>query len=333
MTLDPTTEISTGALKGASDPAPILLGISSCLLGEEVRFDGGHKRDAYITGTLSRYFRFVHVCPEAAVGLGIPREPIRLVELGDEVRARGVRTWELDPTDRLANFARETAARLEGISGYIVKNRSPSCGMERVKVYGDNGMPRRSGAGIYTAELMRLLPLLPVEEEGRLGDPGLRENFIERVFVYHRWQQLVAAGVTARSLIDFHSDHKYLILAHGQTRYRELGRKIASAGRADIRQFADGYVTDLMEAIRKPATTRQHVNVLQHLLGFLKRHIDRADREELVQAIELYRQGLRPRIVPITLLRHHFRRHPEPYIMRQHYLSPHPVELMLRFQI
>ena len=168
----------------------IKVGISSCLLGQEVRFDGGHKRDAYVTGTLSEYFDFVPFCPEAAVGLGIPREPIRLVQRGDVIRAVGVRTKELDPTDDLAAFARRTASQLGHISGYILKNASPSCGMERVKVYNEKGMPQRTGVGIYAGELMSRLPLLPIEEEGRLGDPVLRENFIERVFVYHRWQQL-----------------------------------------------------------------------------------------------------------------------------------------------
>ena len=211
----------------------IRVGVSSCLLGQEVRFDGGHKRDNYLTGTLSSYFDFIPFCPEAAVGLGIPRQPIRLVHRGEEIRAVGVRTPELDPTDELAAFAERTARQLGEISGYILKKESPSCGMERVKIYNDKGMPERKGVGIYAGVLMQRLPLLPVEEEGRLGDAVLRENFIGRVFVYHRWQRLVREGVTANKLIEFHSDHKFLILSHHQKAYRELGRLVAGAGGSD----------------------------------------------------------------------------------------------------
>lgn len=311
----------------------IQVGISSCLLGQEVRFDGGHKRDSYITGTLSDYFNFVPFCPEAAVGLGIPRQPIRLVRRGEEVRAVGVKTPELDPTDDLAAFATRTVKQLCYISGYILKNASPSCGMERVKVYNEKGMPERIGVGIYAKVLMEKLPLLPVEEEGRLGDAVLRENFIERVFVYHRWQQMVNDGLTAGKLVEFHSDHKYLILAHDQEAYRQLGRLVADAGKSDIEMLAAEYVATLMPALKRPATPRQQVNVLQHLLGFLKEHLDRSDREEMVETIGQYRQGLLPLIVPITLIRHHFRRNPDSYVLRQYYLSPHPKELMLRNRI
>lgn len=311
----------------------IRVGVSSCLLGQEVRFDGGHKRDNYLTGTLSSYFEFIPFCPEAAVGLGIPRQPIRLVRRGEEIRAVGVRTPELDPTDQLAAFAERTARQLGEISGYILKKDSPSCGMERVKIYNDKGMPERKGVGIYAGVLMRRLPLLPVEEEGRLGDAVLRENFIERVFVYHRWQRLVREGLTAKGLIEFHSDHKFLILSHHQKAYRELGRLVADAGKSDLEKLADAYIAILMNALKRPARARQHVNVLEHLLGFLKENLDKTDREEMVETIAQYRQGLLPLIVPITLIRHHFRRHPDPYVLRQYYLSPHPKELMLRNSI
>jgi len=311
-------------------PDKILVGVSSCLLGQEVRFDGGHKRDSYITGTLSDYFDFVPFCPEAGVGLGIPRQPIRLVRQGEQIRAVGTRTPELDPTDDLAAFARRTMHQLGDISGYILKNASPSCGMERVKVYNEKGMPERIGVGIYAGVLLESLPLLPVEEEGRLGDAVLRENFVERVFVYHRWQQLTRSGLTAHKLVQFHADHKYLIMAHSQEGYRQLGRMVAEAGKEELEHLADAYVAILMATLKRPVKPRQHVNVLQHLLGYLKQHIDKLDREEMVETIEQYRQGVVPLIVPITLIRHHFRRYPDPYVMRQYYLSPHPKELMLR---
>jgi len=326
-------EIDTQSTAEEAQLEKIKVGISSCLLGQEVRFDGGHKRDSYITGTLSDYFDFVPFCPEAGAGLGIPRQPIRLVRRGDEIRAVGVKTPELDPTDDLATFARHTVPQLGDVSGYILKVASPSCGMERVKVYNEKGMPERIGVGIYAGVLMKSLPLLPVEEEGRLGDPVLRENFIERVFVYHRWQQLTRSGLSAHKLVEFHADHKYLIRAHSQESYRQLGRMVAEAGKGELEQIAAAYVATLMTALKRPVKPRQHVNVLQHLLGFLKQHIDKLDREEMVETIEQYRQGLVPLVVPITLLRHHFRRYPDPYVMRQYYLSPHPKELMLRNKI
>ena len=315
---------------GTNGENRIRIGISACLLGQEVRFDGGHKRDAYIVGTLGRFFEFVPLCPEAAVGLGVPRQPIRLVRTPQGVRALGVRDATLDPTDALADYGRASAGRLGEISGYLLKKDSPSCGMERVKVYNEGGMPERKGVGLFAAALKQALPLLPMEEEGRLGDPVLRENFIERVFVYRRWQNLAAAGLTPSALVDFHSDHKYLIMAHNQAAYRELGRMVADAGKRPIDELADEYVSLLMETLARRATPRQHVNVLQHLMGYLKQSLDAEDRAELVEIIEDYRAGLVPLIVPITLLNHHFRRHPHPYVQRQYYLSPHPRELMLR---
>ncbi len=308
----------------------IPVGISSCLLGSEVRFNGGHKRDAYINGTLSEYFEFIPVCPEVAIGLGVPREPIRLVAEGETIRVVGVRDSQLDVTNQLTDYGRQTARRLPDICGYILKKGSPSCGMERVKVYSPNGMPVTKSAGAFARALMDERPLLPIEEEGRLGDPMLRENFIERVFVYHRWQTTVATQPTPKTLVDFHSDHKYLILAHNQAAYRRMGKLVANAGKEPIEELADSYFHELMTALQRRAGRRQHVNVMHHLLGYLKKHLDASDRAEMVEIIDEYREGRLPLIVPITLLRHHFRRHPHSYIERQVYLSPHPSELMLR---
>ena len=314
-----------------SDPfARIRVGISSCLLGEEVRFDGGHKRDSYVVGTLSEYFDFTPVCPEQAIGLGTPREPIRLVKKHDGVHVVGVKTVTRDVTEALRAYGEKMSRQMTDISGYILKRASPSCGMERVKVYSEEGMPVESGSGKYAEAFMAQQPLLPVEEEGRLGDPVLRENFIVRVFVYHRWQSLTGNGLTAQGLVDFHTDHKYLIMAHDQAAYREMGRMVADTGKRDLDELAEEYVTVLMTALKKRATRRQHVNVLQHLFGYVSKHVDASDRAEMTDLIEQYREGLVPLIVPITLLKHHFRRHPDPYIERQYYLTPHPKELMLR---
>lgn len=308
----------------------IRIGISSCLLGQEVRFDGGHKRDSYINGTLNQYFDFVPVCPELAVGLGVPREPIRLLTTETGTRVVGTRNPTLDVTEALRDYGERKGHEMQDIAGYILKRGSPSCGMERVKVYTPAGMPNNSEPGMYARAFMAVQPLLPMEEEGRLGDPVLRENFIGRVFVYYRWQTLLRDGLTPAKLVDFHTRQKLLILAHNQAAYRRMGRLVARAGTEDMDELATEYVHELMTALKRRAGRRHHMNVLQHLLGYLRKHLDAADRAEMHETIQAYGQGLIPLIVPITLLKHHFRRHPHPYVENQYYLSPHPAELMLR---
>ncbi len=313
-------------------PGEVMIGISSCLLGQHVRYDGGHKRDRFITGTLSQYFHYVPVCPEVAIGLDVPRDPIRLQRRGGTIRVVGVNDPEFDVTERLREFGNEMARSLTELSGYIFKSKSPSCGMERVKVYPEKptGAPGTQGVGQYADAFMQSRPLLPVEEEGRLSDPVLRENFIERVFTYRRWQDLEREGLTAARLVEFHTRHKLAVLAHSRSVYDELGRLVANAGKMPIRQLADRYVTGLMKGLKKPATRRAHANVLQHIQGYLKKDLDADDKAELVEVIERYRRGQLPLVVPITLLRHHFRKCPDAYIAQQTYLNPHPPELMLR---
>jgi uncharacterized protein YbgA (DUF1722 family)/uncharacterized protein YbbK (DUF523 family) len=308
----------------------IQVGISSCLLGEPVRFDGGHKRDRYVTDVLGSVFHFVPVCPEMAIGMGTPRPPIRLQGEAGAPRAVGVADPDQDYTDRLRRFGRRTAHELTDISGYVFKSRSPSCGMERVKVYRPGQPPATTGTGLYAGEIMRAWPNLPVEEEGRLNDPDLRQNFITRVFVFHRWQQLCRAGVNRGRLVEFHSLHKLLLMAHSPTDYRELGRLIATMPRDSLRSFADAYFARLMAAFRHRATRRRHANVLQHLAGYLKKRLDAGDRSELAAVIEAFRVGQLPLAAPLTLLRHHFRRYPDPYVERQLYLYPPPAEQWLR---
>ncbi len=315
-------------------PGKIRLGISSCLVGAEVRFDGQHKRDAYITGTLGQFFEFVPVCPEVAIGLGIPRQPIRLVKVGDDIRVRGVRSPELDVGDALRGYGTHMATELADLSGYLVKGRSPSCGMERLKVYDEQGITLKlKGTGFFTQAFRAGQPLLPVEEEGRLGDPALRENFIERVFVFQRWRDLMREGLSPARLVEFHTRHKLLLLAHNQAAYRRLGRQVAQVGTQPLAPLAEAYAAELMTALARIATPPQHVNVLHHLMGYLHEQLDREDRQELVETIADYRRGWVPLIVPITLLKHHFRRHPHPYVAGQWYLSPYPAELMLRNRV
>ncbi len=320
----------------ASDPAErIPVGVSSCLLGQEVRYDGTHKRDPFVSGALSRYFRYVPVCPEVAIGLPTPRQPIRLEsEGGSEIRVRGVRDSTTDVTEAMAAYGQRMGQELRWLSGYILKAKSPSCGMERVKVYKPDGHPAGfSTRGAYARALMEQNTLLPVEEEGRLNDPALREGFVCRVFCYYRWQRLVEAGLTRQALVDFHAAHKLLLMAHDDQRMRELGRLVASVGQSSIEEVADRYIRAFMAALARPATRGRHANVLYHLLGYLKRELPRSDKEEVVAVIEQYRQGMVPLIVPLVLLRHHFRHWPDPYVERQLYLYWSPPDLALLNQV
>ena len=315
------------------DDQKIILGVSSCLLGQEVRFDSSHKHNRYLTDTLGEYFDFQPFCPEVAIGLGIPRPPIRLVKIGNEVRVRGVKDPDQDVTDALNNYAQQAAAQCTNISGYIFKSKSPSCGMERVKVYSEQGNPIDSASGVYAAGIMQQLPSLPVEEEGRLMDPHLRENFIERVFIYHRWQQYQQQGLTPASLVDFHTRHKFIIQAHDETVYRQLGRLVADAGKADLLNTAEQYIVLMMQALKKLATNKTHTNVLQHIMGFIKEDMSAEDKQELLAVIDEYRRQQLPLVVPITLIKHFLRLYPNDYIAAQYYLEPHPKEFMLRNHI
>lgn len=306
----------------------IPLGISSCLVGEKVRFDGGHKRNRYILDTLGQYFSFQTFCPEMAIGLGVPRDTIRLTERNGLLQAIGVKNPDLNVSNKLRGIAHQQFDWHREICGYIVKKDSPSCGMERVKVWREDQAVRR-GRGLYTEVLMQNLPDLPVEEEGRLGDPLLRENFIQRVFVYKRWQELLQTGLAWSSLTDFHAQHKLIVYSHDQNLGRELGRELAQAAQQDVEGYAPNYFRQLMQILKITAKRSNHVNVLEHIRGYLKHELDTEDKAELSETIENYRLGLLPLIVPITLLRHHFRKHPNQYIDRSYYLQPHPDELML----
>lgn len=290
-----------------------------------MRYDGGHKQDLYITETLGRFFEFVPVCPEVAIGLGVPRPPIHLVGNPRSPRAVGVHDPTLDVTDRLSTYGERQARKLTGLSGYIFKSQSPSCGLAGVPVSG--GARGRSGRGLYAAALLAQWPLLPVEEESGLGDPRRRENFLECVFAYHRWQTLARRGLTAARLADFHAVHALALMAHDGTAYRRLGRLVTQAGRG-LRPRAHEYIGAFMQAFRRPATRARHVAVLRRLSGYLKKHLDAGDQVELLELIDQYRRGQMPRIVPVTRLRHYFRRFPDPNLRRQTYLAPPPAELL-----
>jgi uncharacterized protein YbgA (DUF1722 family)/uncharacterized protein YbbK (DUF523 family) len=308
----------------------IKVGVSRCLLGEKVRYDGGHKLDRYIADTLGRYFKYVGVCPEVEYGLPVPRESMHLAGDPHEPKLVTTRTGA-DHTDGMITWAcrRVDDLEKENLSGFIFKSRSPSSGMQGVKVYGDKGPPSTKGVGIFARIFMDRFPLVPVEDDGRLNDDRLRENFIERVFVYDRWQEFMEKDGSGKGLIDFHTDHKLLILAHSASHYTDLGRLVAgSKGHAE-NLFTD-YGTLLMEGLRLIATTRKNTNVLQHILGYFKKQLTADEKQEALDLISAYHNGLLPLTVPVTLLKHYVRKYDEPYLKRQYYLNPHPAELMLR---
>jgi uncharacterized protein YbgA (DUF1722 family)/uncharacterized protein YbbK (DUF523 family) len=307
------------------------VGVSSCLLGQEVRFDGGHKRDRYLTDVLSPYFEWVPVCPEVEVGMSTPRPAVRLVRRGDEVRMLEPESGK-DWTRAMQSWARK---RLRGLAalelcGYVLKANSPSCGMERVRLYGATGMPARSGTGIFAAELLRRFSALPVEEEGRLHDARLRESFIERVFAYRRLRTLLGGRMGRGQLVAFHTAHKLQLLSHSEAHYRKLGRLVAEAKGLPETELRQRYELGFMEALARPATPRRHVNVLQHALGHLRGRVEPAVSRELHELVDDYGRGLVPLVVPLTMLRHYVARLGVEYLAGQVYLEPHPKELMLR---
>ena len=313
---------------------PIRLGISSCLLGQEVRFDGGHKHDRYLTDVLGAWVEWVGVCPEVEIGLGTPRPIIRLERAGDEVRLMQPSSGE-DLTDRMASWAEARVRELQSadLDGYVLKRASPSCGMERVKVWGPGRMPSKSGIGVFARVLTERWPLLPVEEEGRLNDAVLRENFIERVFCRNRWRTTVRRGLTRARLVAFHTAHKLLLRAHNEAGYRRCGRIVADAGRGRDEELFAAYEDEFQRTLATRSTAARHTNVLYHVLGYLKRALGSSAKQEIVTVIEDYRRGLIPLIVPITLLRHHVLVHDVGYMRGQLYLEPHPKELMLRNRV
>lgn len=312
-------------------PLPMRIGVSRCLLGEEVRYDGGHKRDRFVTDVLGRYVEWVPVCPEVEAGLGTPREPMRLVGEASQPKLLTIET-KRDMTKPLVEFAAKRLASLETaeLSGYIFKKDSPSCGIGRVRVFNRHGMPSRNGVGLFAQAFMERFPSVPVEEEGRLCDPVLRDNFIERVFCYHRWRQLARGPVTRNDVVQFHTRHKYLLLAHSRQHYQQLGRLVARADRDRPNDLLERYGVLFMEALAVTATRRKHVNVLQHLVGHMKERLTKPERGEIDNVIEDYRQGLVPLVVPLTLVKHYVVRHGIAYLRDQVYLNPHPKELKLR---
>ena len=305
---------------------PPKVGVSACLLGHQVRYDGGHKRNAFIIGPLSEHLEFVPVCPETGIGLSVPRPTIRLQGPIDRPRLVGTDDSSWDLTDQMEEYAEMQTGKLGDLCGYILKKDSPSCGMERVKVYNPKGThAERKGSGIFARVLMQRLPLLPVEEEGRLNDAVLRENFVNRVYVLQRWQQLVQQGLSAAGLIEFHTTHKYLVMAHSQAAYQRMGHLLSNIPSKEINSISESYINELMLALKRRVNRKRHVNVLQHIIGYFKRILSPDEKQELLELIGDFRAGIHDLVVPLTLIRHYIRKHdPSPWLRRQTYFQPYP---------
>ncbi|MFC0142319.1 YbgA family protein [Erwinia mallotivora] len=315
-----------------SDKIPV--GISACLLGDNVRFDGGHKRCAFAADELSPFVRYQPVCPEMAIGLPTPRPALRLTETDHHtVELRFSNGKDQPVTGAMQKFSEHKIASLHHLCGYIVCAKSPSCGMERVRIYQpDNNNNRKEGTGIYTRELMSQMPWLPVEEDGRLHDPQLRENFVERVYTLHEFNEMWRDGLTRGKLIAFHSRYKLLLLAHSQPEYRKLGRFVAAIEEwSSLEEYAFEYRQRLMDLLKQQATRRNHTNVLSHVQGYFRPQLTSPQRQELASLIDHYRQGLQPLLAPITLLKHYMTEFPDPYLSQQRYFEPYPEALRLRY--
>jgi uncharacterized protein YbgA (DUF1722 family)/uncharacterized protein YbbK (DUF523 family) len=317
--------------------APTLrVGVSSCLLGRKVRYDGQHKRDDWLVDVLGPFVEWVAICPELEVGMGVPRETIRLVGPSASPRLVAEKSG-VDHTEPMRRYAEAKVAELAGLdlTGFVLKKDSPSCGMARVRVYGEKkpGPPRRDGVGAFARVLLERLPMLPVEEEGRLRDPALRESFVERLFAFARFKAAVAAGMSRGDLVAFHTRHKLALLAHSPDGYRKLGKLVASQGKGSNAAVVAAYGRALMATLAVPARRGRHVNVLQHMLGYFRDRLPVEDRRELEEVVRDYQRGLVPLLVPQTLLRHHVRKQGMEYLAGQTYLDPDPKELMLRNRV
>lgn len=308
------------------------LGISSCLLGNKVRYDGQHKYDAWLVETLGQYVDYVPVCPEVECGLPVPREAMRLVGNPDCPRLVTNKNG-IDLTAQMMGFCERRIKDLaeHELCGFVFKSKSPSSGMERVKVYPEaGGVSQKNGVGIFAREFMKAFPLLPVEEEGRLHDPVLRENFIEQIFVMQRWHELLAKQPKYSDLVGFHTRHKLLLMAHSNVYYRSMGKLVAASAKEPWEAVSAQYLAQLMQALSKPATRSKHQNVLLHILGYFKQELSSAEKAELIDLIDQYKAVHYPLIVPVTLLNHYVRKYDKPYLAEQHYLHPTPMELNLR---
>ena len=312
----------------------IRIGISSCLLGNKVRWNAGHKQDRYLINTLGQFVEYVPVCPEVEAGFGVPRESFRLV--GDPEAPRLITfKSKTDHTDQMLKWANKRVSELknENLCGFIFKSDSPSSGMIRVKVYNAKGMPEKKGVGMFARAFMERFPLIPAEDDGRLHDPKIRENFIERIFALKRWRDSFTKSRSMGKLVDFHSRNKLLLLSHSQKHYRLMGKMVAAGKQMPLKELYSKYEGLLMEALTLKTTIKKNINVLQHLMGYFKKQLTPDEKQELLEVFEQYRESFVPLVVPLTLINHYVRKYDQPYLKMQTYLNPHPVELQLRTHV
>jgi uncharacterized protein YbgA (DUF1722 family)/uncharacterized protein YbbK (DUF523 family) len=312
----------------------VKIGISSCLLGNPVRWHAGHKLDRFLTNTLGQFVEYVPVCPEVEAGFGIPRESLRLV--GDPERPRLVTfKTKTDLTDQMNRWAQKRVRELEkeDLCGFIFKSDSPSSGMIRVKVYSEKGMPRKIGVGMFARAFMEHFPRIPVEDDGRLHDPAIRENYIERIFTLRRWRDVADNPPKMGKLVDFHTRNKLLLLSHSQKHYRLMGQLVANAQKMPLKELYDQYEQELLAALALKTTLRKNNNVLQHLMGYFKKQLTPDEKQELLEVFEQYNREYVPLLVPLTLINHYVRKYDQPYLKTQTYLNPHPLELKLRTSV
>lgn len=306
----------------------IKVGVSACVVGQKVRFDGGHKQSKFVVQQLAGTFELVNFCPEVGMGMPVPRPTIHLREMQGDIRLVDSRDPTIDHSDKVPVYFDSVADRLAQLDGYVVAAKSPTCGMERIKVYTQDGdVLHRKGMGVYTAKLRERFPTLPIEEDGRLNDQGIRESFLARVFAHHHFRTQVLAQPSMKNLVDFHSRYKFLVLAYHPEMYRELGRLVANHEKQPLDALLQDYLKLMMTAMARSASRKKHTNVLMHLQGFLKKSLSTEDKQELTQQIEHYRLGHIPLMAPLTLLKHHIQRHTNDYLKRQVYLQPYPLEL------
>lgn len=323
-------------IKGQRLNMSIKVAVSACLVGHEVRFNGGHKRSNFIDAILSQHFELLPLCPEVGIGMSIPRPPIHLIAIeseteGQTVEAALVNDHEVRFTKDLKQYAVQQAEKLTDASGYIFMQKSPSCGYKPVKLYHNNGMPLDKTQGVYAAEIDRLLPLMPKEDAARLNDPFIRENFLSRVSAYSDWQENVQNNLTKKTLTDFHVRYKYKLMSHHIPSYNALGRMVSNLKAKPLEEIAADYIEEFMQALMHMANRNKHTNVLQHLQGYLKKDLNSNSKQELDSLFTQYRKGHLPLIVPLTMLNHHIEQHTDEthYLRTQKYLHPHPFELSL----
>ncbi|WP_022668953.1 YbgA family protein [Desulfospira joergensenii] len=317
--------------KKAQKPEKIRIGISTCLLGHKVRYDGNHSHDRYLTQTLGMFAEYVPVCPETECGMPVPREAVRLK--GDP-RAPRLETQktQVDKTRMMEEWIPGRLKKLEkeNLCGFIFKSKSPSSGLYRIRVYGDDGKVRKTGTGLFARAFTLHFPRIPVEEAGRLQDPGLREHFIEKIFFFQRWRRLVAGSKTPGGLVDFHTRNKLLILSHSQENYRKLGKLVARGRKLGMEPLFDQYESLLFRALNLKTTSKKNINVLLHIMGFFKKQLSPDEKQEMLSVIDQYREGYVPLVVPLTLINHYVRKYDQSWLKSQTYLNPHPFELKLR---